>query len=51
MVKVLTPGAAGDYIGIIERGPVSGGRGGRLELKITPTGSYTGKAAELAKRV
>jgi photosystem II stability/assembly factor-like uncharacterized protein len=43
VVKVLTPGAAGDYIGIIERGPVSGGLGGRLDLKITPTGSYTGK--------
>jgi photosystem II stability/assembly factor-like uncharacterized protein len=43
LVKPLTPGAAGDYVAIINRGPVNDGLGGRLDLKITPTGSYTGK--------
>ncbi len=43
IVRPLTAGADGDYLGIIERGPVNDDLGGRFELKVTPTGSYTGK--------
>ncbi|TDU81203.1 uncharacterized protein DUF1573 [Prosthecobacter fusiformis] len=43
LVSPLTPDAAGSYIGIIPRGPVTQGLGGRIDLTITPTGSYTGK--------
>jgi alpha-tubulin suppressor-like RCC1 family protein len=42
-VQELTAGADGDYLGIIARGPVNDNLGGRFELKVTPTGSYTGK--------
>ena len=43
IVRPLTAGADGDYLGIIDRGPVNDNLGGRFELKVTPTGSYTGK--------
>ncbi len=43
IVRPLTAGADGDYLGIIARGPVNDNLGGRFELKVTTTGSYTGK--------
>lgn len=43
VVQPLTSGADGDYVGIIQRGVVNDGLGGRIDLKITPTGSYSGK--------
>lgn len=43
VVHPLTAGADGDYLGIIDRGPVNDGLGGRFELKVTTSGSYTGK--------
>ena len=42
-VSPLTPGAAGTYLGILERGPVTGGLGGRLDLTVTAAGVCTGK--------
>jgi alpha-tubulin suppressor-like RCC1 family protein len=43
IINPLTTGADGDYLGIIARGPVNDNLGGRFELKVTTTGSYTGK--------
>lgn len=43
IVRPLTAGADGEYVGILERGPVNDHLGGRFDLKVTTTGSYTGK--------
>lgn len=42
MVSPLTAEAAGTYVGIIDRGAVNGNLGGRVDLTVTATGSYTG---------
>ncbi len=43
IVRPLTTGADGDYVGIMARSPLNGDLGGRVEFKITTTGSYSGK--------